>query len=574
MSKIKLTTCVLCKSEVHAKTVTSIYTSLNHSLIKDLFTVFNNICVGQSDLPKARSIHLNNWYEKGKSGDLFLYIDADQTFIAEDILTSYLYISQGNDVVCGSYARKSGGITVQPEFPVQFYIDKKGPLLYGSTGFMMIKWDVLDKLAKSMKKAFVSRDAKVYPFFLERIIEDQTIGVQDYWLSEDYSFTWCIRNIGGKVYGYISPTIGHLIVEEKFVDIPSMNIWSHNSIVIHCNYSPDVWNPDKLKSGLGGSETAVIKLSEIWAKNGYDVTVFCNCGEEKVYDNVNYRKISSFNSYDIYNILIVWRDLRILSTTDIRAKKRIIDIHDLIKPELIIPRLISYTDLFMCKSKYHSSLLPGVEERKIKVIPNGGYVKSDIPKKDPFYIIYTSSYDRGLYYMLRYSWHKIKKACPEAYLKVYYGWDTFNRLINNDEKTRDYKLEYKRQMEFLMNQEGVMDCGRISGEELMKEREKANIHWYVGDFQEIDCISIRESASVGAIPIVSNYAEVFREKDYCIKIEGDPKTEECQDIGAAMIISLIKNPQKADKIRGELVGKVPKETWENIGLRWIKEVFE
>lgn len=575
MSKLNLTTCILCKNEIHAKTINSFNMSLNHNLIKEIFNIYNIISTGQSDLPKARSIHLSNWYEKGNSGDLFLFIDSDQTFIPDDILTSYLYISQGNDVVCGSYARKSGGITLQPEYTVQFFLDNKGPLLYGSTGFMMIKWDIIDKLAKTLKKSFVTRDSKAYPFFLEKIIDEPSIGVKDYWLSEDYSFTWSIRNINGKVFGYISPSIGHLIVEEKFVEMPSMNTWTNNSIVFYCGYSPEKWNPDNLITGLGGSETAVIKLSQVWANNGYDVTVFCKCSKEGEYNKVKYKNIDKFNSYDIYNILIIWRDFRILSTTDIRARKRIIDIHDLINSELIVPRLINYTDYFMCKSRYHASLLPNLEKSKIKIIPNGGYQNININevKKDPFYIIYTSSYDRGLKNMLYYGWKIIKKACPEAYLKIYYGWDTFDKMIDVDYKRRNDKIKFKEQMKLLLSLDGVQEGGRIGKQELLTEMKKANIHWYTGNFQEIDCISIRESASLGCIPIVSENVEVFNEKDYCIRITGDPNNEEMQTLASSMIISLLKNPNKANQLRKELHKKVPGETWNNIGLRWINEVF-
>lgn len=117
-----------------------------------------------------------------------------------------------------------------------------------------------------------------------------------------------------------------------------------------------------------------------------------------------------------------------------------------------------------------------------------------------------------------------------------------------------------------MAQDGVKECGRISQEELLKEKAKANIHLYTGDFQEIDCISVRESACLGAIPVVSKNVEVFAEKPYCISIEGDPRSKIMQEKTAEKVIEILKNPELAESLRQGPVN----ETWENTALEWLK----
>lgn len=197
-SKPKLTICIVSKAEICSYTVTSLMSVMNSNTLKDFFDIDIQFGIGQSDLPKARSSQLTDWIKNAEEKDLFMFIDADQTFIPEDILTSYLYITKGNDVVCGAYAKKSGGMTVQPEFVVDFYRNKQGPLIYGSTGFMMINYKIVKDMTKILKQALATRDKFIYPFFYERIVDEPTFNVKDCWLSEDYSFCWLTRQIGGK----------------------------------------------------------------------------------------------------------------------------------------------------------------------------------------------------------------------------------------------------------------------------------------------------------------------------------------------------------------------------------------
>jgi hypothetical protein len=170
--------------------------------------------------------------------------------------------------------------------------------------------------------------------------------------------------------------------------------------------------------------------------------------------------------------------------------------------------------------------------------------------------------------MLKWGWPKIKKECPDAYLNIFYGWEGFD-CVKKDYENRQL---YKKEIIELLKQDGVKECGRISREKLLTEKQKANIHYYIGYFQEIDCISVRESASLGAIPVVSKECHVFEEKDYCIKVEGNSTTQETQEKGADLIIEMLKNTESTDNYRKNM--KIPKEeTWENVSKKWI-ELFK
>lgn len=565
--KPALTIGMIAKNEIFGITSNCMTVVGSFSPIVDNYSIIHSIMLNQSDLPKARSAMLTTWYDNSKPGDLFMSIDADQIFKAEDILRCIL-LTEKYDIVCAAYPRKSGNLAVEPIDIVNFYKNKGGLLHFGATGMMMIKYSVVDKLAKHLKeKIHWSSSEVAYPFYYERIITDNKIHIGDQlWLGEDYSFCWLASTYAdAKIYGFVSPTVGHIVTQEKMASVPTPQTWPSKSIAVYCGATSEPWNARSLETGIGGSESAVIHLTKYWAKHGYDVKVFCTCTEPGVYDGVSYENTLLFNVVDNFDIIIVWRCVPFAHIYQINARKKFLDFHDIVKPsDNITERSINNMDKFCVKSNYQRKMLPTVPDDKIALIPNGGAVEKTEVKKDKNYIIYSSSYDRGLEEMLKWGWPKIKKACPKAYFKVYYGWNVFDKLNKNSPDA----LEYKRRMTELLSQDGVEECGRVSNEELIQEKRKANIHYYVSTFQEIDCISIRESACCGAIPVVSDYA-VFPEKKYCVCVPGDSKTQEVQEKAADEIIRLLNDEDYYSKIKSSLV--IPyEETWENTAQKWME----
>ena len=163
--------------------------------------------------------------------------------------------------------------------------------------------------------------------------------------------------------------------------------------------------------------------------------------------------------------------------------------------------------------------------------------------------------------MLTYGWPIIKKEIPQACLHIYYGWQCFNP------RTPEQKVWKDKMME-LMKQPGVREGGRIGVEELIKEKSTAAIHYYGCTFQEIDCISVRESALVGCVPVTTNHA-ALGEKPYCLKVPGNPYLQETQESLAGKIVELLKNPQRLEEIRLKFQDFAKEETWDKIALAWL-----
>lgn len=150
--------------------------------------------------------------------------------------------------------------------------------------------------------------------------------------------------------------------------IPS-RVWGKNEICYFANFGQahfERWDSTSLQKGIGGSETAVIKLAEEWTKRGFRVTVFgdpINKGEQ---NGVLYLPWYYFNPKDQFNIFIQWRGT--FMADKVNAKKFLVDLHDVFFSKDIKWENV---DRIMVKSKYHKELGTGIPMDKLRVIGNG-----------------------------------------------------------------------------------------------------------------------------------------------------------------------------------------------------------
>jgi len=145
-------------------------------------------------------------------------------------------------------------------------------------------------------------------------------------------------------------------------------VWKENEICYYANFAQphiEKWSPMSLKTGLGGSETAVVELSKELTKLGWKVTVYGDPGQfEGNHDGVLYLPWYKFNQRDKFNIFIQWRASALAGR--ISAKKFLVDLHDLFFQDSVKNRPY---DKLMVKSEFHASLAPRALNKE--VISNG-----------------------------------------------------------------------------------------------------------------------------------------------------------------------------------------------------------
>ena len=149
-------------------------------------------------------------------------------------------------------------------------------------------------------------------------------------------------------------------------------VWEKDEICYLANYGGEHferWGPSSLEKGIGGSETAVIKLSQEWAEMGYRVTVYGDPGKEMgEHNGVTWLPYYKFNPRDKFNIFIQWRANNIAGR--VSTKKFYVDLHDVWTSYTYMDKLDSI-DGIMVKSEYQMKLGEGIPKDKFIIISNG-----------------------------------------------------------------------------------------------------------------------------------------------------------------------------------------------------------
>lgn len=365
---------------------------------------------------------------------------------------------------------------------------------------------------------------------------------------------------------------------------------SGKDLVIYCGNTVHQWNPELFKTkGFGGSEEAVIHLAGEWAKLGWNVTVYNNCGHKATlpiqYPNIGlgligsviYKPFWEWNYRDKQDVVILWRWAKPLDA-DINAPKIFLDLHDVIpEGELNEKRMEKVTKVFV-KSNFHRSLFPNVPDSKFVVAPNGmeTYFDPSI-KKDKYLIINTSSPDRSMD-VLPKLFKEVKRRVPEAKCQWAYGWDNFINTYSSDSKKMAWMEGIKKEMK----DAGIEDLGRISQSEVANLYQRGAIMGYPTEFAEIDCISVKKAQAVGCMPVATDFGALDESIRFGIKVHSQKTKDnwnkpyqfhfgiEDPDMQERWVDSVVKLLTKPREIWTENVWS-GQFKWSLIANRWNKE---
>ena len=189
------------------------------------------------------------------------------------------------------------------------------------------------------------------------------------------------------------------------------------------------WSPlgPEMPGGLGGSETAAVRLGEALSRLGYMVTTYGEV-EPGLYGQVIYRHHSAFDPTVPRDAVIISRSPQ-MGERQIRAGRRILWMHDTdYGPELTPERAAGFDDV-MVLSNWHRDYIAKAYpflERQLVQTGNGitpEFFEGDAPQRNPHRVIYSSSPDRGLEHLL-FWWERVREQVPDAELAYCYAAST------------------------------------------------------------------------------------------------------------------------------------------------------
>lgn len=357
--------------------------------------------------------------------------------------------------------------------------------------------------------------------------------------------------------------------------------WAQNEITIFAGPCFEEWTPDSLDTGLGGSEEAIVYLSRELQRLGWYVTVYANPGDKAgVFDGVEYKMWHEFNHGDDFNILVLWRGVSFIDMNP-KSKFTVLWNHDVPNVNEFTKERLDKIDRLIVLSEYHKSLFLMNDNGELKPIPenkfwlsaNGIIPLNPVGERKKNSIVYGSSPDRGLIYLLN-NWEKIKKEVPDLTLDVYYGFQVFDVIHKNNPE----RMAWKKKIMDLMNQDGITYHGRVGHSELHDAYAKADVWVYPTDFSEISAITGMKTQALGAIPFVTDFAALSETVKFGSRVDVDITTKEGQEEFFNEFIKFMKDSESREKIRKPMMefcqnyflwSKVA-EDWSNIFNKEVK----
>ncbi|KAI9995901.1 hypothetical protein PInf_012974 [Phytophthora infestans] len=348
------------------------------------------------------------------------------------------------------------------------------------------------------------------------------------------------------------------------------------------------WGPSFLKTGLGGSEEAVVFLSRELQKLGYWVEVYGDpstqdfstlddAGEDKARWYPHY-------TYDIddkgVDIFVAWR-YHISMAMGRAARKKFMWMHDLPQEDARrSTELLNNADGIFCVSEFHASAFPETLQSKLTVSTNAvdrSFFVHGPNHADRF--VYGSSPSRGLHTLLK-AWPRIREKIPTAELSVFYGF-TPAFMKWGDSHMANFTDWMSEMNQLLSETPGVRFVGLVNHAQLAKEYSNAGFYLYPTTFSETSCISLMKAMTNGAIPITSRFSvsalpETVDDFDLGPRalqqrnIDDDP---EWLELWIQSIVDAVHNEQQATTVRHRMKRFARKKyRWENIALQWHRVV--
>lgn len=288
------------------------------------------------------------------------------------------------------------------------------------------------------------------------------------------------------------------------------------------------------KRGIGGSESAVVYLSQELNKLGFDITVFNNCENEGTYNNIRYFDVSKIQGNDEeFDILLVsrtpipfvpieFRDTVLKNTNhDIARFKKLVDnskykvlwMHDnfVLGEEWLEDLLVDgYYDEIFTLSDWHSQYVPNArhnqpirhfEAMKRKIFQTRNGVRNfgndvNIDEKDPNLFVYNASITKGMVPLLDTIWPKVNEEFPEAKLVVIGGYYSNRGAVDSVEMLwRDKRSKHD-------GKRNVLFTGIVTQKEISDIMKKASFFIYPGAFPETFGIAATEAINYN-VPLIT-----------------------------------------------------------------------
>lgn len=321
------------------------------------------------------------------------------------------------------------------------------------------------------------------------------------------------------------------------------------------------WDLDTVRTGITGSEEAVIYVSQKLVQNGYRVIIFAEPPANSIHsrEEANPRFISPHRIHSFpLDIAISWRMESIGPILRKLAPKVYLWPEDCLMQRVPPECVFAFHDVLWI-SEWQRNQWISVDPNFASfthVFGNAINPEEFLPAKErsnPYSCIYGSNYARGLEILLQI-WPIVKHQFPQATLDIYYGWQHWGCLSASKEAWMRKTLP---------ELSDVQDHGLVGHSELNQAYSHAAFWTYPCIVPETFCTTAIRAQMGGAVPVViegSALRETVRHGFRCSRPE-EYLSLLLRALGRAAEITVAERETMKSFI-------LQKYTWEKIAQGW------
>ena len=295
------------------------------------------------------------------------------------------------------------------------------------------------------------------------------------------------------------------------------------TLCLLCGEAMKPWGYDSIeKGGVGGSETAVILLTEQLAALGWHVEVYGYPApdQEGFHRGVwwfPYWRIQNTRNFDVF---VNWRTNAVITKMP-PHKAAYVWLHDVQMQYHWHPRILEhYDEVIVLSDAHRRNVEDFIPEEKLWVSRNGldpSFWDDPGAERGAHRLIYASCPSRGLHLFLP-RWQEVLDQFPDAELEIYYGFN--KHFLEHAKVSERFRNIYRTVMDGI-KQKGISFHGMVDQKTLSKAFWRANLWAYPCPFPEISCITAMQAQATGAFPITTKYWALNETVQYGTKVGHD-----------------------------------------------------
>lgn len=360
-----------------------------------------------------------------------------------------------------------------------------------------------------------------------------------------------------------------------------------------------------LESGLGGSETAMCKMAEHFARRGYDVRVYSGEGGglrqdhltidgEHTEGEVLYEPFTAWDPGEDCDLFVSLRLPEAFDRT-IKAEKRMLWLHDADYGDRVTEERIARTTHVAVLSEFHRDLMvekyPFIEE-KVFLTRNGietsfytGDNKATVGRKP--YLVYSSSPDRGLDVLLE-MWPVIRDKAERAGVsdpQLHFTYSPIYKQFRDSGQFPHLAAFHERITELREGVEGLVDHDSMNQRDLADLFRQASIWAYpswaspAGEaFPEISCIGAMEAQAGGCVPVCADFGALKENVFGGTKIEptlvGGKLSPEWREKFISACVDYLADADRSAPIRRLVKDEALTRDWFGVADQWEADLLE